>query len=324
MRTNILIKLFFASLAVIGLSQCGDNIQYYDMTGEKGDGVYFPQGSSYITLVDGENSFTVPVCRTETSGNLKFNLNVLEDKNNTSGAFTVDNEVIFADGEDTAYVTVGYDISKLEYENTQKITLEIAPEVAWNYGAIQTQLSMVRPADWIELGTGYFTDYYWFYYGYSKKGRAPLNEYYYVYVTVSQRTDNPNFYRVENPYAGYETSPYFQFQVLQKGETFLDQTITKDDLVAWTEAPYVFNCYGDTWMWFPGYMTDVYDEEQYWVNNYVESYFDNGWPQVIRIAPLFWSGDPQDESSIGWDFSGWDEEFVDYYCSIYFPTPDDD
>lgn len=322
MKTSILFKLFLASLSALFFTQCGDHIKYFDMTGTPGDGVYFPEGSQYIELSENANSFTIPLHRTETQGDLSVKINVNEDKNVTSGAFTVDDEVTFAPGEDTSYVTINYDISKLEYETTQKITLEIDPQVAWNYGTIQTQLSMVRPADWIELGTGYYTDYYWFYYGYSRKGRGTLSDYYYVYVTVWQRSDNPNFYRIDNPYVGYETSPYFQFQLLQKGETFLDQTVTKDNLVAWTEAPYVFNCYGDTWMWFPGYMTDVYDEEQYWVNNYVETYQDNGWPEVIRIAPLYWSGDPQDESTIGWDFSGWDEEFVDYYCSIYFPVPD--
>ena len=324
MRNNIFVRILLATLLTGGLAGCGDNIQYFDMTGEKGDGVYFPQSGLYINLVENESSFTVPICRTETSGPLSLTIMVNEDKNITPGAFTVNDEVSFAPGEDTSYVTVNYDISKLEYETIQRLALEVDPEVAWNYGTIQTQLSMVRAAEWKELGTGYYTDYYWFYYGYSKKGRGSLSDYYYVYVTVWQRSDNPNFYRIENPYAGYETSPYFQFQVLQKGETFLDQTITRDDIVAWTEAPYVFNCYGDTWMWFPGYLTDVYDEEQYWTYNFVETYQDNGWPEIIRIAPLFWSGDPQDESTIGWDFSGWDEEFANYYCSIYFPTPDDD
>lgn len=322
MRHYIFYKIILATIPILGFTECGDNIQYYDMTGQRGEGVYFPENSAYINLSENEDSFSVAICRTETSGPLTVTINVNEDKNNVSGAFSVDKEVTFASGEETAYVKVDYDIYKLEYETIQKISLEIDTDVAWNYGTLQTQLNIVRPADWIELGTGYYTDYYWFYYGYAKKGFTSLNDYYFDYVTVWQRSDNPNFFRIENPYQGYLTSPYFQFQILQKGETFLNQTITRENIVAWTEAPYVFNCYGDTWLWFPGYLTEVYDEEQYWVYNFVETYQENGWPEVIRIAPLFWSGDPQDESTIGWDFSGWDEEYVDYYCSIYFPVPD--
>lgn len=321
MKPSIFFKLFLTSLSAFFFTQCGDNIKYFDMTGTSGDGVYFPEGSEYIELSENANSFTVPLHRTETHGDLSVKINVNEDKNNVPGVFTVDDEVHFIDGQDITYIKVGYDISKLEYEVTQKLSLELSPETAWNYGTMQMQLSLVRPAQWIELGVGYFCDYYWAYYGYFKKGFTSLSDYYYDYVTFWQRTDNPNYYRVENPYQGYLISPYFQFQVLQKGEIFLDQTVTMDNLVAWTEAPYVFNCYGETWFWFPGYLTDVYDEEKYWVNNCVESYFDNGLPEMIKLSPLFWQGDPENETTVGWDFSGWDEEFVNYYCSLYFPVP---
>ena len=114
---------FVALVALIGLTMTSCVNKYdYDAATASGEQVYFDNSTSKVALSKDATSFTVPVLRVATTEAATIALTSTDE----SGIFTIPSSVSFAAGENKALVTIGYDPTKLEYDDFKSITLSLS------------------------------------------------------------------------------------------------------------------------------------------------------------------------------------------------------
>ncbi len=151
----------FLCMAVlaIGFAACAeDDKEKYVPVVLDGAQVYFPGTlPSTYELAEDANSFVVEVSRVETKTTATVNINVEE----TTGKFSIPTSVTFAEGEDVAELTIGYNPEELEYEEFISVNLSIADETSTTpYGLATYSFTAGIPAPWTgwtTFGTGTYT-----------------------------------------------------------------------------------------------------------------------------------------------------------------------
>lgn len=149
---NKIFKYFMmVAIAIAGLSfaSCSDDDDNYTV-GEASDGAYlYSDFSSKTFLPDDNQTFTINVGRTNTTGEQSFELKCDNDK------FTVPSTVNFKAGESTVVVPVTFNIDLGATETAQFV---IPTEKSTTYGDDTISVSITRDYTWIKIGTADFTD----------------------------------------------------------------------------------------------------------------------------------------------------------------------
>lgn len=298
----------FAGLLALTLGSCTSEYEY-DAAVAEGQQVYFSSSlASKVELSSTASSFTVPINRIKTDEALTVNLSLTDE----SKLFTAPTSASFLAGESSTNVTISYDPSNFSYDDFKNLVLTITDaDYTTPYGASSYSFSAGVPSPWTSLGVGKFIDSFFY-------GEA-------IDLEIQQNDLNSNLFRVVNPYkqiseeyaeAGYAVdtdarSDYFEFTVMQAGQTLAGVTMTQSDLVYYSPV-----CTGIDVGWTGGsvylYHPAAFSSRQseaYWTHNYVEAYQDNGLPGAVSIAPLYITAQGY----------GSDQSTVDDVIQIIFP-----
>lgn len=284
---NKILTSFLVSALGLAAVSCNDNDITYDVADMPENLVYFPSGgNTYFTLKSGETSVSIPVYRTSKSGSLSVNVAVKAlDEYEGDSPYTFSTTVDFADGQNIGYISVTYDPDLVEFDDEQQFELTLLSNTI-NVGPSTEIVTLVYPSPWTSLGVGtYIDEFDWV----NENGAVTTVEFF-------QNDLDPSLFRVTNPYEwDLETDrpEYFQFRLLQPGETYLDQVIPDDlgeTIVAYSDFPieYYADYETDLYLVFPGrFGADSFPVET-WVYNYVVDWQDNGLPGEIHLSPYYY------------------------------------
>ena len=315
---------FVALVALIGLTMTSCVNKYdYDADTASGEQVYFDNSTSKVALSKDATSFTVPVLRVATTEAATIALTSTDE----SGIFTIPSSVSFAAGENKALVTIGYDPTKLEYDDFKSITLSLSDtSYGTPYGSSSLSFLAGIPSPFVTIGKAKFMDS-WMYDAET-----------YFDVTLQQNEINPDIYRIVNPYneilvkGGYSPnyvkkgpSEYLTFQLRHAGEEVGGAILTRDNLVTFEpfRTGYYISDYdsGDTdgEVWGFHVSDDTFHSswhvEAAYLKSCVTAYKEDGTPGQINLAPWYYV--------IG--VGGWNKSQEDKQIEIIFPgfTPAD-
>ena len=315
---------FVALVALIGLTMTSCVNKYdYDAATASGEQVYFDNSTSKVALSKDATSFTVPVLRVATTEAATIALTSKDE----SGIFTIPSSVSFAAGENKALVTIGYDPTKLEYDDFKSITLSLSDtSYGTPYGFSSLSFLAGIPSPFVTIGKAKFMDS-WMYDAET-----------YFDVTLQQNEINPDIYRIVNPYdeilvkGGYVPnyvkkgpSEYLTFQLRHAGEEVGGAVLTRDNLV--TFEPFRTGYYrsdydsgdvdGEIWGFHISDDTfhSSWHVEAAYLKNCVAAYKEDGTPGQVNLAPWYYI--------IG--LGGWNKSQEDKQIEIIFPgfTPAD-
>ena len=354
MNRNKIFKLGLASAFLCMMWACDteQKINYDDFIGSEAesDGAYFPESFIQKALSKDDSSFSVEIARTDGTNPQTVALRQLSWNETLEGIFTVPESVEFKAGEKTAQFEVLIDQNDAPKETYLNLEIGIGDDDLYNFGNVTVTLSLLFPADWKNLGTGYYND--------SEIFAWELDDEEYLQaVTVWQREDAPEYFRISDPYIKLKGADLpvedFGFSIMQVGDViegpfyqsgpwsyqWPDVTITMPNLILTTQVMTYF----DTEYEMPGYIQlpvqqfltgecwETFGSESSWVNNYVQSYQDNGLPAVVIFSPIiYYDPDEVTEEGYFWyNYTGFDVVDTDYgdtYPSwgsktikIYFP-----
>lgn len=315
---------FVALVALIGLTMTSCVNKYdYDAATASGEQVYFDNSTSKVALSKDATSFTVPVLRVATTEAATIALTSTDE----SGIFTIPSSVSFAAGENKALVTIGYDPTKLEYDDFKSITLSLSDtSYGTPYGSSSLSFLAGIPSPFVTIGKAKFMDS-WMYDAET-----------YFDVTLQQNEINPDIYRIVNPYdeilvkGGYSPnyvkkgpSEYLTFQLRHAGEEVGGAILTRDNLVTFEpfRTGYYISNYdsgdadGEVWGFHVSDDTfhSSWHVEAAYLKSCVAAYKEDGTPGQINLAPWYYI------TGAG----GWNKSQEDKQIEIIFPgfTPAD-
>lgn len=302
-------SLFVALVAVAGLVACSDDDKYEWAT-VSGNQVFFSNElPSTYNLTSSATSFTVPLNRYKTDEAINVDL-VFTSPDGADTLFSVPSSVNFAAGQSEADIVINFDPSAFEYNDFRTINLAIGNEdYTTPYGNTSVTLKAGLPLTWSSIGQGTYVDNWYHEY----KGS----------VEIFKCDQNPNRFRIAEPYAGFggndffeknnEADPYLDLMILQKGQTLGGVTIEHDDLVYFDEYST-----GNT-MTANGYNTNIVllhvvnftagSDEANWLHSKVVEWQGDGLPAVIQLAPYFYM----------YGLGGFNNSQNDEVIQIYFP-----
>lgn len=315
---------FVALVALIGLTMTSCVNKYdYDAATASGEQVYFDNSTSKVALSKDATSFTVPVLRVATTEAATIALTSTDE----SGIFTIPSSVSFAAGENKALVTIGYDPTKLEYDDFKSITLSLSDtSYGTPYGFSSLSFLAGIPSPFVTIGKAKFMDS-WMYDAET-----------YFDVTLQQNEINPDIYRIVNPYdeilekGGYVPdhvkkgpSEYLTFQLRHAGEEVGGAVLTRDNLVTFEpfRTGYYISDYdsgdADGEVWGFHVSDDAFHSswhvEAAYLKSCVAAYKEDGTPGQVNLAPWYYI------TGVG----GWNKSQEDKQIEIIFPgfTPAD-
>ena len=315
---------FVALVALIGLTMTSCVNKYdYDAATASGEQVYFDNSTSKVALSKDATSFTVPVLRVATTEAATIALTSTDE----SGIFTIPSSVSFAAGENKALITIGYDPTKLEYDDFKTITLSLSDaSYGTPYGFSSLSFLAGIPSPFVTIGKAKFMDS-WMYDAET-----------YFDVTLQQNEINPDIYRIVNPYdeilvkGGYSPnyvkkgpSEYLTFQLRHAGEEVGGAILTRDNLVTFEpfRTGYYISDYdsgdADGEVWGFHVSDDAFHSswhvEAAYLKSCVAAYKEDGTPGQVNLAPWYYI------TGVG----GWNKSQEDKQIEIIFPgfTPAD-
>lgn len=287
----------------LSLASCAEELEY--TPGEIPDGaqVFFPVDTPTEYTISEETSISIPVKRAVTDEALTVEILPNIDEANKS-LFTIPSSVSFDAGSGDASLTVSF--SDLAEDTEYEIGLMINDEANTTpYGYNTLYITLVKPSPWKNLGNG--TWYENGYFGFE----APVE------VPIFQSEVNPNNFRIQMSNSeGYlysaASSEYFEFSVLQPGETLNGVTVTLEGLVYFSpfDSGIENTNYGETvWFYHPALFPSMATESA-WTYNKVVQFQENGLPASVQCAPMYYL----QQQGGGWDYSQ-----QDGVISIVFP-----
>lgn len=279
-------KLFtgFIALASLFLAACSSDDDYsWDKV--SGAQVYFSNSlPSKVDLNKDETSFSFPLNRINTEEELTVKLTLTDE----TGKFSIPSEVKFIEGQAKANITVTYDASEFENDDYKDVKISIAgSEYTTPYGMSTYAFSAGIPAPFKSLGKATLDDNYL-----EVEGAE---------VEVLQSIENPNIYRIMQPYteiteffvskgwaaAMGHAADYLDIYVMQPGNTLGGVTVTQNDLVYYDPFTLGMDIFGlgmETGCYHPA---AIGRGESAWTHNRVLSWQEDGTPGQIQLAPLY-------------------------------------
>lgn len=283
----------YLSLAIVSVMGAGfatscddakdnDSVQEY----EGAPGVYFsPKANSYLELSEDASTITYPVYRDEPGEELTVTVySAPVQAYENDDIYTFPSSVTFAKGATVADFVIGYDISKAPkaLEQQYELTLDAEPNP---FASNTIVITLVNPATWVLLeGKAQYYDYFL-----PSQFDANVGPY---SLDMWRQVENPNVYRLANPYAAVNESEeplYMTLQVLSEGDIIFGQATPEDGIVYFSETYVGFDeQYGDDMYFvFPGTFSNTNDPS-YWVYNRVWEYQDNGMPGDVTLAGWYY------------------------------------
>lgn len=287
-RFNKYISLALVACAGAGFATSCDDAKDNDFVNKYDGpaGIYFSNTvSAYLELSEDQSTITYPVFRDEAGEELTVEVSVVPVSNYAAKIYTFPSSVTFAAGSKVADFVIGYDISKAEIGAEQQYTLTLDAE-STPFASNSVIITLVNPIPWNLIGTnGQYYDYFW---GVdTDENEGPVT------VSVWQEEINKNHYRISNPYYGLnEMESYFDFYVMNEGDTYFGQTITIDGLVGYDMfyVEYLSDYNANLYIAFPYYF-EGYESQSTWVYNRVAEFQDDGLPGLILLSPIYYIED---------------------------------
>lgn len=283
---NFKINILLAAACVsVGFLTACDNepLTYENGNGATGSDVYFSSNAqTEYELNAGGGSFTVTVNRGPAGPALTLPITIKALQEGDEAIISYPSNITFEEGSVTADISIEYaamsETSK-DYLEVFGYLISIPEEYQSPFGSSDLEINVYYPQPWSYLGTGTFTDEAWWI---SEDSETIKVEFY--------RNDlDPNLYRINNPYWAWtgDKDSYFEFRVLQEGQTYLGQTVTLPNIVAYADfkIDYDPEYEDDVYLVFPGRFSMPVDD---WSFNHVISYQDNGVPAQIKISPMYY------------------------------------
>lgn len=218
----------------------------------------------------------------------------LEILTNTDDVFEV-GECVFAEGENAADVEIDFAKAEMGKVYTLKLAITDNNHISDYTQANSMTLSVVR-AKWETIeGQGQLMCGI-------VGGINPT-------VDIQVRTDNPNLFRIVNPFApmlfqggdgnwhrndqfsDYQgADEYLNFQILQPGETIFGAEVTMSDLVFFdpVKTGLLDGQYNAAVLFYHPAHFDKYSSCDGWKKNAVLSWQENGLPGKIQLAPFYY------------------------------------
>lgn len=301
----------FALMAACLFSACSDD-EYQAGEPVEGEYYFFPNTvASRIDLTKMASSFNVEVCRSTTGVAETLSIAVTDG---SEGAFSIPTSVDFAADSQVATLTIGYDASKLAYDDYKTVTLKLTDGVT-PYGLSEYTFEAGIPAPWITLGKATYSDSFFFTNAYA--------------VDLQQNEEDPSQYRLVKPLttalsaegAALEASgltpdgsesEYITFKLLEPGDQVNDITITGEGLVYFDAYSTGLNNtqYGAViGEYHPSAFAGDFQNEAMWQYSRVTQYQEDGTPGIVQLAPYYYM------DGVG----GWNNTQADGMVTIVFP-----
>ena len=261
---------------------------------EEGAQFYFTATTPTLyTITTTTTSFEIPIYRATKDEAVEAVVTVTDTSKTVFAEGAKDVKVAFAAGKQEAAVSLPIDYSKYAFKDLYGLTLKIKEQTTI-YAPSELKIEIYLPEPWKSLGkTATYIDTY---FGWEK----PLTG-----IEIMQNELEPNRFRIMNPYKGapqcttnsYITlggtpAEYFDFVILQKGNTLAGVTITQDDLVYFDYdlIGYFYNDGSNSGYLeidHPAAFSSLRSEDK-WLHNKVLSYQENGLPAQIQWAPYYY------------------------------------
>lgn len=268
-------------------SKNNDDVTYYD--GEPG--IYFATTEeSYLEIDPQKSTITYYAYRDEGGPEVTVPLYVDPmDYYDVSDIYTFPSSVTFPAGSKLGEIVIGYDSSKAPLGEEQQYLLTLDTDTT-PFSSNSIVITLVNPADWNLLGTDgkYYDMMFWVDLDYNN-GPA--------IVSVYQRADLPNIFRISNPYVEINENQrsYFQFELLKEGDYFMGSPVNYPDLIGFNmfELGYLQEVGGTVYLSYPA-MFQGFESSDAWLQNTVVDYQDNGLPGMITLSPVYYLPDTGD------------------------------
>lgn len=139
------------SLILAGAAGCTKEVDYEPAIAPTGAQIFFATtATSSFDLAEGQNSVTVDVSRLSKSGAASANIKATATVGTqATDIFNIPSSVSFADGSETAPITITFDFDKIVAETTYSISLELEGEGLSTYGKTVQNISILY-APWSE------------------------------------------------------------------------------------------------------------------------------------------------------------------------------
>ncbi len=201
-------NFLIAPLALIALAlwSCDTENMGTEYTPDTVGVSFYWTSTSIVYTPDEGSTFSVKVARSTTKGEATVSVTSTDP----SGLFTIPSSVTFADGAESADIQItGGD---LILGTVYKITLELPEEMLSVTGNRKAEVSFMKDYNWIDTGTGQWTD--------GLIGTFFGVERLTYPVTVYQAEGEPGMYRVLNPY-GFNVYAYTAEAEVTKNPCYL-------------------------------------------------------------------------------------------------------
>lgn len=228
-------------------------------------------------------------------------------KENQDNVFSV-SDAQFAEGDSVAIVKVTFPDAVVGTTYKLVIALEGADYVS-SYSKDTAFTYTVTRVKWNSIGTGKFTDAFWFEDSWE--------------VEIMQRDDDKSYYRIMDPFGAYASlldgsqSEYLELHVLKKGDMISGVAVTESDIVDWyrLSTGYVHSSYGEVVWAINAKNFTNYASMDYYTYNRVSARLDDGSVGQIQLAPYWYmfgvgGWNYLEEPTIFINFPGFVEEYT--------------
>ena len=183
---NIMLMLAVASV----FHACGDDVEYTPAEALSNAQVYFPStNSATIDVSKSKTSFDVAIMRIKTDEAQTVNITATGGE----GIYTIPSTASFAEGENSTFITIGYNPEDVEYDTYSEITLKLSDEtITTPYGMSEYTFSVGIPAPWVSRGECTFVE------DFVTTFFAVDNEPY--AVEIEENELQPGYFRLVNPF----------------------------------------------------------------------------------------------------------------------------
>lgn len=196
---NRIIGLLMSLCLVVAFTACNESVDYEMASVPNNAQVFFHNNiSTKVNLSNKERTFTIPVYRLDTIGSLTVPVTFSYDE---EGVFTLPTSVTFEDGSRVAYMEIGYDASKFEYDVYVPLTATIDESQSTPYGFNSIDFQVGIPATWTTLGKATYCEVF---IG-DLLGLPAEYE-----VTIQESDVKPGLYRLVAPYGS--VYPYYGYR----------------------------------------------------------------------------------------------------------------
>lgn len=244
---------------------------------------------------------TISVYREQTEAAASYPVKVLANDGNV---FTVPQTVSFEAGAKKAEITIKFDEAELDKSYTLKLGFDEADmDVFSAYTNYFYTCFRIRPITWSTIGDGQWLDGW---YGFWSK------------VTIQQRDDEPNIYRIKNPYTNELVNSYEYYPVGTYTE-YLEFMLDENGRVSWETPIYINSLYEgvDIKGYYPSKLNSKY--AKYDDYSVVEKDDSGDNIRYLSITPYWYMDETNGGWGIGYDYEG---EYYYYTCYLAFPGVD--